>query len=78
MSTTRRHVLAAAAAAASHRLVFAGAPAGAAAPAATPAADGPRIGVIGLRYQGSVIAAQAKPHGRIVGIADVDRDCLDL
>jgi myo-inositol 2-dehydrogenase/D-chiro-inositol 1-dehydrogenase len=44
---------------------------------AAPAA-GPGIGVIGLRYQGSVIAAQAKAHGRIVGIADVDRACLDL
>ena len=43
-----------------------------------PAADGPGIGVIGLRYQGSVIAAQARRHGRIVGIADVDRGCLDL
>jgi myo-inositol 2-dehydrogenase/D-chiro-inositol 1-dehydrogenase len=40
--------------------------------------QGPGIGVIGLRYQGSVIAAQARPHGRIVGIADVDRACLDL
>ena len=47
-------------------------------PAGLPAADGPGIGVIGLRYQGSVIAAQARRHGRIVGIADVDRACLDL
>jgi len=45
---------------------------------AASAADGPGIGVIGLRYQGSVIAAHAKAHGRIVGIADVDRGCLDL
>ena len=43
-----------------------------------PADDGLGIGVIGLRYQGSVIAAQARRHGRIVGIADVDRGCLDL
>jgi myo-inositol 2-dehydrogenase/D-chiro-inositol 1-dehydrogenase len=41
-------------------------------------ADGPGIGVIGIRYQGAVIAAFAKAHGRLVGIADVDRDCLAL
>lgn len=40
--------------------------------------DAPAVGVIGLRYQGSVIAAQAKTHGRIIGIADADRACLDL
>lgn len=40
--------------------------------------DSPGIGVIGLRYQGSVIAGKAKPHGRILAIADPDRDCLDL
>jgi predicted dehydrogenase len=64
MNMTRRQILAAAAVAAAAR------------PAR--AEDRPGIGVIGLRYQGSVIAAQAKPHGRIVAIADVDRDCLDL
>ena len=77
MPTTRRQLLASAAAALSSSLVRAGDPAGK--PAAAPeAGEGPGIGVIGLRYQGAVIAAQAKPHGRIVGIADVDRACLDL
>ena len=52
--------------------------------AATPAAAsssgsaGPGIGVIGLRYQGSVIAALARAHGRIIAVADVDRDVLEL
>jgi myo-inositol 2-dehydrogenase/D-chiro-inositol 1-dehydrogenase len=77
MPATRRQLLATAAAAISHRLILAGNPAGVVARAAA-AADGPGIGVIGLRYQGSVIAAQAKPHGRILAVADVDRDCLDL
>ena len=78
MTLCRRHLLGSTAAACAARaLAFAGDPAGR--PVATPAAtDGPGIGVIGLRYQGSVIAAQAKPHGRIIGIADVDRACLDL
>ena len=81
----RRRFLAAAAAAplsqaVAHRLAFAADPArrAAAVTASGSPTDGPGIGVIGLRYQGSVIAAQAKAHGRIVGIADVDRDCLDL
>ncbi|NBW96960.1 MAG: gfo/Idh/MocA family oxidoreductase [Planctomycetia bacterium] len=74
----RRFLAAAGATAAAHRaLLLAGEPAGGSAPSASPS-DGPGIGVVGLRYQGSVIAARAKAHGRIVGIADVDRDCLDL
>jgi predicted dehydrogenase len=73
MRTTRRQVLLSAAATSVASAVgCAGKPAG------PTAADVPGIGVIGLRYQGSVIAAQAKAHGRIVGIADVDRACLDL
>ncbi len=64
MNMTRRQMLAAAAVAATSRLAR--------------AEEGPGIGVIGLRYQGSVIAAQAKPFGRIRAIADVDRNCLDL
>jgi myo-inositol 2-dehydrogenase / D-chiro-inositol 1-dehydrogenase len=49
-------------------------------PAATPRLKNsrPGIGVIGFRYQGSVIAERAKPHGDIVAIADVDRAVLDL
>ncbi|NLS94243.1 MAG: Gfo/Idh/MocA family oxidoreductase [Planctomycetaceae bacterium] len=35
--------------------------------------DRPRIGSIGMRYQGTVIAEKARAHGDIVGIADVDR-----
>ena len=52
----------------------------AAAPAAASSSvsAGPGIGVIGLRYQGSVIAALARAHGRIIAVADVDRDVLEL
>ena len=52
----------------------------AAAPAAASSSGsaGPGIGVIGLRYQGSVIAALARAHGRIIAVADVDRDVLEL
>ncbi len=32
-----------------------------------------RIGSIGMRYQGTVIAEKARAHGDITGIADVDR-----
>jgi hypothetical protein len=80
MTLSSRHLLlSSAAAAATRAVVLAGDPTGRpAAVAGTSPNDGPGIGVIGLRYQGSVIAAQAKPHGRIVGIADVDRACLDL
>jgi myo-inositol 2-dehydrogenase/D-chiro-inositol 1-dehydrogenase len=33
-----------------------------------------RIGAIGMRYQGTVIALKAQAHGDIVAIADVDRN----
>ena len=36
------------------------------------------VGVIGLRYQGSVIAERAKNHGKILAISDVDTSVLDL
>ena len=36
-----------------------------------------RIGAIGMRYQGTVIAREASTHGRITAIADVDADVLD-
>jgi predicted dehydrogenase len=80
VSITRRALLLSTVAAAANRAVAcAGDPLGRPASAAGPSpADGPGIGVIGLRYQGSVIAAQAKAHGRILGIADADRACLDL
>jgi len=73
MRTTRRQLLVSAAATSVAKAVGC-----VTKPVGPQAADGPGIGVIGLRYQGSVIAAQARPHGRIVGIADVDRACLDL
>jgi predicted dehydrogenase len=38
----------------------------------------PGIGVIGFRYQGSVIAERARPHGDIVALADADQSVLDL
>ena len=36
--------------------------------------DRPRIGCIGMRYQGSVIADKARAHGNIIAICDVDRN----
>jgi len=36
-----------------------------------------RIGSIGMRYQGSVIADKAQAHGDIVAICDVDRDIAE-
>jgi len=35
--------------------------------------DRPGIGAIGMRYQGSVITEEARAHGEIVAICDVDR-----
>lgn len=35
--------------------------------------DRPRIGAIGMRYQGSVITEKALPYGDLVAICDVDR-----
>ena len=37
----------------------------------------PRIGAIGLRYQGTVIATQARSFGDIVAVCDVDRHVRD-
>lgn len=37
----------------------------------------PSIGAIGLRYQGTVIALQAKAFGDIVAVCDVDRNVRD-
>ena len=36
-----------------------------------------RIGCIGMRYQGTVIADKARAHGPIVAICDVDRNVLE-
>ena len=59
------------------RITAAGDPAGKPASPGS-AADGPGIGVIGCRYQGSVIAAKAKAHGRVIALADVDQAVRDL
>ncbi len=39
--------------------------------------DRARIGAIGMRYQGSVIADKAQAHGDIVAICDVDRQMAE-
>ena len=36
-----------------------------------------RVGAIGLRYQGSVIAEKILPYGDLVALCDVDRQILD-
>src|SRR5262245_9640133 len=36
-----------------------------------------RIGCIGMRYQGTVIADKARAHGQIVAVCDVDRNVLE-
>jgi predicted dehydrogenase len=36
-----------------------------------------RIGAIGMRYQGTVIAKQALPYGDVVAICDVDREIAE-
>jgi predicted dehydrogenase len=40
--------------------------------------DRPRIAVIGMRYQGSVIAEKAKAHGDLVAFCDVDRHVREM
>jgi myo-inositol 2-dehydrogenase/D-chiro-inositol 1-dehydrogenase len=76
--TTRRGFFHVAGAVAAQAVVCAGEPSGRSVSAASSAADGPRIGVIGCRYQGSVIAAAAKAHGRVIALADVDEAVRDL
>jgi predicted dehydrogenase len=39
--------------------------------------DRPRIGCIGMRYQGTVIALKASAHGDVVAVCDVDRNVLE-
>lgn len=41
------------------------------------AGERPRIGCIGLKYQGTVIAEKALPHGDLVALCDVDRKILN-
>ena len=40
--------------------------------------DRPRIAVIGMRYQGAVIAEKAKAHGDLVAFCDVDRHVREM
>lgn len=40
--------------------------------------DRPQIAVIGMRYQGSVIAEKAKVHGDLVAFCDVDRHVREM
>jgi len=77
---SRRSLLAVGAAAATAALVRAADPAGTPASTAGGArpAAGRGIGVIGGRYQGSVIAGTALPHGKLLALADVDAAVLDL
>ena len=76
---SRRHLLAASAAASSTALIAAGHPLGTLrAVSAAEAETGLGIGVIGCRYQGSVIAGLAKAHGRLLAMADVDAAVRDL
>src|SRR5215468_1390435 len=42
--------------------------------AASRKSDRPRVGCIGMRYQGTVIADKARAHGDVVAICDVDRN----
>lgn len=37
-----------------------------------------RVGVIGLRHQGSILAENALPHGDVVAMCDVDRRVLEM
>jgi predicted dehydrogenase len=69
---SRRHFLRSSAATA---VVMAGAQNAAAAPQSPN--DRLRIGSIGMRYQGSVIAEKAQAYGDIVAIADVDRQVAE-
>ena len=56
---------------------LAGAPAAAFAEKHRAANDELGIGAIGLRYQGTVIANQARPYGKVVAVCDVDRHVRD-
>jgi myo-inositol 2-dehydrogenase/D-chiro-inositol 1-dehydrogenase len=75
----RREFLRAAAAAAAASPLAAYLTPAAARPAPPKSAnDRPRIAVIGMRYQGSVIAEKAKAHGDLVAFCDVDRHVREM
>jgi len=75
---SRRGVLRSTAAAAATALMRGLSPLGAVRPAVADNRDDLGIGVIGCRYQGSVIAGLAKSHGRLLAMADVDASVRDL
>ncbi len=75
---SRRAVFKSTVAAATTALVQAGSPLGGPRLAAADQQRGLGIGVIGCRYQGSVIAGLAKAHGRLIAMADVDAAVRDL
>ena len=76
--TSRRGVLRSTAATATTVVMQGLSPLGAVRPAVADNHDDLGIGVIGCRYQGSVIAGLAKSHGRLLAMADVDASVRDL
>jgi len=78
-TVSRRRLLTCSTALATAAVIRAGDPLGTRRSAAAAANDtGLGIGVIGCRYQGSVIAGLAKAHGRLLAMADVDAAVRDL
>ena len=78
-TVSRRRLLTCSTALATAAVIRAGDPLGTRRSAAAAATDtGLGIGVIGCRYQGSVIAGLAKAHGRLLAMADVDAAVRDL
>ncbi|MBT4887003.1 MAG: hypothetical protein HON07_07280, partial [Planctomycetaceae bacterium] len=75
---SRRGVLRSTTATATAALMQGLSPLGAVRPAVADNRDDLGIGVIGCRYQGSVIAGLAKTHGRLLAMADVDASVRDL
>ena len=73
--TRRRFLQSSAAALAAAGLASGGAKSSAAADARATTSR-PRLGAIGLRYQGSVIARKAVAHGDLVALCDVDSEIL--
>ncbi|MCP4891680.1 MAG: Gfo/Idh/MocA family oxidoreductase, partial [Planctomycetaceae bacterium] len=76
--TSRRGVLRSTAAMATTALMQGLSSLGTLRPAVADKRDDLGIGVIGCRYQGSVIAGLAKSYGRLLAMADVDASVRDL
>jgi myo-inositol 2-dehydrogenase/D-chiro-inositol 1-dehydrogenase len=78
-AVSRRRLLKGSTALATAAVIRAGDPVGVVRSAAASIADtGLGIGVIGCRYQGSVIAGLARTHGQLIAMADVDAAVRDL